>query len=235
LLAREVVSEMGGRVRFVVEDFGASPLAARFGIDKYPAVFVDQALVARPEDFYAWGGPPVGKYVPWQEVENRREFQRDLRRLLELRLAGAQVPSTATPAQPGGPRLLPDVTLTDLAGRPFTLRELRGVPVVVEFWATWCPPCLSTLSWLKELPAGSAQVVALAVESERAEVERLVAEHGIPGRVAMATPADLAAFGGLAAIPTLLVADAGGRVVRAFYGAPPDLHAQVERELARLR
>jgi thiol-disulfide isomerase/thioredoxin len=196
-------------------------------------VFVDQALVARPEDFYAWGGPETGKYVPWSDVANRREFQRDLRRLIELRLAGAEVPSSTTPAGPAAPPLLPDLTLTDLAGRSFSLRG-EG-PLVVEFWATWCPPCISTLKWLRELGPRGPRVVALAVESQRPEVERLVKEHGVPGRVVMATPETLAAFGGLPAIPTLLVADRAGRVVRAFYGAPPDLHQQVERELAKLR
>ena len=225
---------MGGRVRFAVEDFGASPLADRFGVDKYPAVFVDSALVARPEDFYAWGGPATGKYVPWSEVANRREFQRDLRRLVELRLAGAEVPVSTTPKGPAGPPLLPDLTLTDLGGKTFALRGAGGGPVVVEFWATWCPPCISTLGWLKRLGPSGPAVVAIAVESQRPEVERLVKEHGIPGRVVMATPETLAAFGGLPAIPTLLVADRAGRVVKAFYGAPPDLHAQVERELARL-
>ena len=225
---------MGGRARFVVEDFGASPLADRFGVDKYPAVFVDQALVARPEDFYAWGGPATGKYVPWSDVANRREFQRDLRRLIELRLAGGEVPTSTTPAGPAGPPLLPDLTLVDLAGESFALRGGEG-PVVVEFWATWCPPCISTLQWLRERGPAGPRVVALAVESQRPEVERLVKEYGVPGRVVMATPETLAAFGGLPAIPTLLVADGAGRVVKAFYGAPPDLHAQVERELARLR
>ena len=226
---------MGGRVRFAVEDFGASALADRFGVDKYPAVFVDDALVARPEDFYAWGGPATGKYVPWSEVENRREFQRDLRRLVELRLAGAEVPASTTPAGPGRPPLLPELELTDLSGARFPLRGAGDGPVVVEFWATWCPPCISTLGWLKQLGPRGPAVVAIAVESQRPEVERLVKAHGIPGRVVMATPETLEAFGGLAAIPTLLVADRGGRVVKAFYGAPPDLHAQVERELARLR
>ena len=66
-----------------------------------------QALVARPEDFYAWGGPATGKYVPWSDVANRREFQRDLRRLIELRLAGGEVPTSTTPAGPAGRRCSP--------------------------------------------------------------------------------------------------------------------------------
>lgn len=42
------------------------------------------------------------------------------------------------------------------------------------------------------------------------------------------------AFSGPPAVPTLLIADWQGRVVKAFYGAPPDLHEQIARELAKL-
>ncbi|HEU4521285.1 MAG TPA: hypothetical protein VFT12_04730, partial [Thermoanaerobaculia bacterium] len=93
MLAQQVVREYGDRARFVVEDFGASPIADRFGIDKYPAIFVDDALVATPEDFYAWGGAGKGKYLPWAELENRKKFQQDLRRMIDIRLAGGVVPS----------------------------------------------------------------------------------------------------------------------------------------------
>lgn len=70
------MKQYGDRVRYAVQDFGASPLADRFGIDKYPAIFVDDALVSIPEDFYAWGGPGNGRYIPWSDVANRRKFQR---------------------------------------------------------------------------------------------------------------------------------------------------------------
>ncbi len=89
LLARETARHYGSQVRFVIENFGASPLAERFGVDKYPAVFVDDVLVAGPEDFYAWGGADSGRYVPWGDPEQRKEFQHDLMRMIDLHLAGA--------------------------------------------------------------------------------------------------------------------------------------------------
>jgi thiol-disulfide isomerase/thioredoxin len=234
LLAREVVEEMEGKARFVVEDFGASPLAERFGVAEYPAIFVDDALVARPQDFYAWGGPETGKYVPWGEVENRRAFQRDLRRMIEIRLAGGELPALAG----GGPapeRRLPEIALRDLAGASFTFADLTGRPVLVEFWATWCPPCLDTLRWLKDLDPAAATVVAIAVESEPDEVAAMVERFSLPGRVVLGDDAVETAFGGLAAVPTLFLADGEGRIVRTFYGAPPDLHQQIEAALAALR
>jgi len=235
LLAREVVEEYEGQARFVVEDFGASARAERFGVDRYPAVFVDEALVARPEDFYAWGGPETGRYLPWGEIESRRRFQADLRRMIDLRLAGEEVASVAQPAGAGGERFLPATELVDLQGEAYSFESLRGRPVLIEFWATWCPPCLSTLGWLGTLDPEAASVVAVAVESSPEEVARMVERFAIPGRVTMGTAELLEGFGGIPAIPTLFLADADGRIVRAFYGAPPDLHEQIQGALEELR
>jgi hypothetical protein len=78
------------------------------------------------------------------------------------------------------------------------------------------------------------QVVAIAVESKREDVDRVLVAHAPPGRVVMATPEMLESFGGVPAVPTMLLADSGGKIVKAFYGAPPDLHQQITRELDRL-
>jgi thiol-disulfide isomerase/thioredoxin len=238
LLAQEVVRTYGSNVQLVIQDLGASPLAESFGVDKYPAIFVDDALVARPEDFYAWGGPPTGRYIPWSDETNRREFQGDLRKMIDLRLAGGVV-ATAKDAprttRPQKKKLLPDVALTTLDGKPFRFSDLRGKPVLIEFWAPWCPHCMSTLAWMKQFDPKKVQVVAIAIESPREHVEKAARDLPIRGRVAMGGKDVREAFDGPPAIPTLYLADRNGAIVRVFYGAPPTLHADIEKELARLR
>jgi thiol-disulfide isomerase/thioredoxin len=234
LLAQETVRKFGDRAHFVVENFGASPLAERFGVDKYPAIFVDDALVARPEDFYPWGKPGTGKYVPWNDLANRRKFQSDLQRMIDLRLAGAAVKS-AVPVKDANAAILPAVDMVDIDGKRFNFAQLRGQPVVVEFWATWCPICLDTLKWMKGSMAPSARVVAVAVDSEQKDIVDVIRKIQPNAKVVIASPELRKAFSGPPAVPTLLIADSKGRIVRTFYGAPPDLHDQIAKELAKLQ
>ena len=104
----------------------------------------------------------------------------------------------------------------------------------MELWATWCPPCRSTLGWLGELKkrhGDRLDVVALAVESEESKVRKLTGELGLPLIWGMGTPELVRAFGDVSAVPTLLLFDREGRFVKAFYGAPPGLHAEAEAAL----
>jgi len=55
LLVQEVAAKYLGKVTFVSENFGSSPLARQFGVKGFPAVFVDGVLVAAPRDFGYFG------------------------------------------------------------------------------------------------------------------------------------------------------------------------------------
>jgi thiol-disulfide isomerase/thioredoxin len=222
-------------VRFVEENFGESELAERFGVEQYPAIFVDEALIANPWDFVDWPGTPKGRYVPWLEAENREKFVRDLEIFVQRRLSGESIESVDLPA--GESRLpvseLPDFEAMTLSGATISRESLLGRTVLVEFWATWCPPCRSTLAFLGEMERSAPErlaVVGIAVSSEEDQVRSMLREiQGAPSDSLMGRDELVAKFGPVLAVPTLMVFRPDGKLAEVFYGAPPDLHDRVKR------
>lgn len=111
-------------------------------------------------------------------------------------------------------------TLPDAAGQPFALSALRGAPMVVNFWATWCPPCVEEMPELSELhgefaPRG-VRIVGIGIDSA-------VNIRQFSEKTPVSYPLLVAGNGGLelvrrfgnnaGALPYTLVLDRGGRVV----------------------
>jgi thiol-disulfide isomerase/thioredoxin len=244
LLIKDVAAEFGDRVKVSTEEYGNSETARRFGVRRYPVVFVDDVLVARPKDFGFAGPDDVGPglYVPFREAPNQKRFKDDLRRMVERRLKGERVAGLSADevtaaASADGPPELPRLKVEDLAGSALDLEGLSGRVVVVEMWATWCPPCRSTLTWLNALQRKHGDrlaVVAVSVDSKPDDVRAMMAELKPAYRVVLSTPDVLKAFGEVAAVPKLFVFDKSGRRAEVFYGAPPDLHDNIEKAVARL-
>jgi thiol-disulfide isomerase/thioredoxin len=226
----------------VVENYGDSALARRFGVTRYPAIFVDDVLVATPKDFGFYGkgeGAGDGRYTPLKSAASHERFRADLTRAIELVLAGREDEARASAARPeaGEIAALPPFTLTGLDGRPVTREELLGRVVLVEFWATWCPPCRGTLGWLGELRRRYGEhlvVLAVAMESDEADVRRVAGQYDPSLGWAVGTPEMARAFGDLNAMPTLFLFDRAGRTAATFYGAPPSLHSEAEAKLQAL-
>ena len=63
--------------------------------------------------------------------------------------ADSAASANGLPPAPAVGHPAPDFTLTTLTGEAFTLSTLRGTPVVLNFWATWCPPCKQEMPTLQ--------------------------------------------------------------------------------------
>ena len=225
---------------FVSENLGQSKLAGRFGVKGYPAVFIDDVLVARPGDFGFFGlVEGKGRYAPWRDAQSQARFRVDLIRMIDVVLAGKKNQlrreiDTASNVEPLA--ALPKWNATDMEGRAVSDQQLAGRPVLVEFWATWCEPCRSTLQWLSNLKlkhGEKIEIVTLAVESPSDQVRTTAASA--PGlHWALADDNTARAFGDITALPTMFLFDRSGKTARIFYGAPPDLHEQAEKVLNTL-
>jgi thiol-disulfide isomerase/thioredoxin len=110
-----------------------------------------------------------------------------------------------------------------LDGRTLRLTELRGRPVILDFWATWCAPCRAGMPVLSTMQGryGSRGllIVGLSVDDEMPQTVRRFAERlGLRFPVAMASEEMLDDFGPIRSIPTTIFIDRRGRIVRRVVG-----------------
>jgi thiol-disulfide isomerase/thioredoxin len=218
----------------MAENYGDSELAKRHGLTHYPAIFVDDVLVATPADFGFYGkgeGSGKGRYTPLRSAASHERFRADLDRMIRLILAGRSEEARASAAPAA------DVAFTDLDGRRLARADLAGRAVVVEMWATWCPPCRSTLGWLANLKARHGDrlaIVTVAVDSDAADVRKIRDGLGAAFVWTMADGDVVRALGDVTSVPTLFLFGPDGKTGGVFYGAPPTLHADAEAALGRL-
>jgi len=132
----------------------------------------------------------------------------------------------------------PDFVLTDLEGHSLKLSDLRGKAVVLNFWATWCPPCKQEIPWFVELQKryGSAglQVVGVSMDDagDRKDVVKFAAEQSINYPVLLGKDSVASQYGGIDYLPTTFYIDRNGVVLDRVFGQP-DNRDEIEQNVKR--
>ena len=143
----------------------------------------------------------------------------------------SRVPSDALTgaARPPSPRegfLAPDFTLDLLGGGTVTFSELRGQPVIINLWASWCLPCRAEMPSLEKLYQANreAGLVILAVnttyQDSEAEAAAFVAEYGLTFPVPLDRTGAVSRAYLLRGLPTTLFVDRAGVVASVVIGGP---------------
>jgi len=127
--------------------------------------------------------------------------------------AGDVSAAGALPPAPAVGHPAPDFTLTTAAGQTFKLSELRGTPVVLNFWATWCPPCRAELPELQAASqrlAGQVAIVGVNQAEAPAEVQAFVEKLDLGFTIPLDQSADVSRLYRVRSLPTTFFIDRSG-------------------------
>ncbi len=117
----------------------------------------------------------------------------------------------------------PAFTLADLDGKAVSSEAFKGKVVILDFWATWCPPCKAEIPHFVRLQSKyrgqGLEVVGLALDAGGAKDVRPFAEdHGVNYTMLIGNEDVTKAYGNITMIPTTFVIDRNGKIRHRFVG-----------------
>jgi cytochrome c biogenesis protein CcmG/thiol:disulfide interchange protein DsbE len=161
--------------------------------------------------------------------------------VLALTLTGCY--SSSKPSSIG--MAAPDFTIQD-SDRRVTLSQMRGKIVVLNFWATWCPPCIEEMPSLvqmqKKLQDKNVVVLAVSVDDDAADYHKFLKNHNIDlltvresgQRTDKGVIAPVSSRYGTIKVPETYIVDRNGTIRRKFIGPVDWSQAEIVEYLSRL-
>ncbi len=148
--------------------------------------------------------------------------------------APPDVPATAAPPAAGsGAGEMADFTLPDTAGQPVTLSRFAGkMPVLLVFWATWCPYCNEAVPEINALRSAAAggdlRILALDYKESRETVDAFVRARGVRYPVLLDADGAVAKKYGVVGIPTYVLIGREGKVAYRANILPDDIRRYLD-------
>ncbi|MCG3203724.1 MAG: Thiol-disulfide oxidoreductase ResA [Elusimicrobia bacterium] len=132
----------------------------------------------------------------------------------------------------------PDFQVSDLKGQKITLESLRGKVVFLDFWATWCGPCVISMPEVEKLGEEfrnqDVVILSVSVDANPNSVRRFLAERKVSNRVVMAGNSGIDEKYQVSGIPAFYIIDKKGHVTKAWQGYNPAMASLWRKEISRL-
>jgi len=137
------------------------------------------------------------------------------------RVDASDTSSAGRSASPDIGYLAPDFTLLTSGGDELSLSDLRGTPVLVNFWATWCPPCRAEIPALEQTYrqfGGDVLVLGIDVQENPDRVATFIQQNDMTYPVVIDESAEIAKIYQVRAFPTSYLIDERGVVLQVYNG-----------------
>ena len=150
------------------------------------------------------------------------------------RAVGAEDPDTQTLVG----KAAPDFSLETLDGKTVKLSEHKGSVVVVDFWATWCPPCRKSLPHIQEMSADKdlvgkgLKVLAVNAQEEKDKAESFVKKNSYSFTVPLDKEGAAMKEYMVRGIPTTVIVGRDGSIKKVFVGFGPDSAKEIDEAVA---
>ncbi len=133
--------------------------------------------------------------------------------------------------------LAPNFQLRNLNGQTVSLFDLRGKPVLINFWATWCPPCKYEMPFLQQVhdswSAKGLVLLAVDIGETQTTVQKFMTDLNLTLTVPMDANRNVAKDYGITAIPTSFFIDKNGVIQQKVIGAFANV-AAIESQLSKI-
>lgn len=133
----------------------------------------------------------------------------------------------------------PDFTLKDMTGKPMSLSSFKGKVVLLNFWATWCPPCRAEMPALNRLyqekKNRGLEVIAVSTDRSLGSVKDFLEKNRVTFPVLFDGDRAAAKLFRVFSMPTTFLIDRNGTIVEKFYGeydwTEPETKGKIEKLL----